>query len=470
MRTILAVGLSLLLTGCVSAPPVEFQGVEVTAIVQRVKCEIAVAIPRRQGEFPTGPFQWLMDWTVKVDLTLETTDTSGLNASMSFLEPSKLFTLGTGASFTGTAYRNDKLSFTVALHELETLRARDCALPERRGLLGNLGLGEWIASALTPVGLGKLKIGFHQQPPGKSGGKLTDLPSVKSGGDEPPGPQKTPLGKKKDQWEANKTYVETNIVRALSEGEDYVERARGPAADAQQFALCSPDSWKHTDRARDAAFLEDCRKLMARFGRRKNEMQRAYDAARDALDKIELATAQFDAVKLAIWRKRREIHDLKGEIKAVVPADGNEKAQQEQLVGEIDKYMKEKEGTGPWAELSSRIKEAGEQAGVVSKAAKAAWDLLPHDTPLDSIAHSIKFTVTANVNASPNWNLVRFKGPSGNNPFLSAQRQRIHTLELVLGAPGTPGGKDLSDEQRRQLFNMRLDELRASGTSFVPVN
>jgi hypothetical protein len=112
-------------------------------------------------------------------------------------------------------------------------------------------------------------------------------------------------------------------------------------------------------------------------------------------------------------------------------------------------------------EMKTKVKDATDLASTVTKLATDSWNILPQSPPLDSIAQTLKFTVVVNANASPNWTLVRFRGPAiGNNPFLNAQRTRTHTLELVLGAPATPGGRDLSEEQRRQLLSFRLEALR----------
>jgi hypothetical protein len=112
-------------------------------------------------------------------------------------------------------------------------------------------------------------------------------------------------------------------------------------------------------------------------------------------------------------------------------------------------------------EIETRTKDAEEFGKTAVKLANDALAELPQGAPLDSIAQTVKFTLAASASASPNWSLVRFRGPpAGNNPFLNLGRTRTHSLEVVLGPPATPGGKDLSDEQRRQLFNLRFDSAK----------
>lgn len=58
--------------GCSTVPELEQDGVSISEIVQRVKCELAFAMPDPQPPYPTGHYQWTRDWTAKVDLTLIT--------------------------------------------------------------------------------------------------------------------------------------------------------------------------------------------------------------------------------------------------------------------------------------------------------------------------------------------------------------------------------------------------------------
>ena len=170
-----------LVAGCARVPPLQEDSIAITEIVQRVKCEIAYAIPEPQPPWPTGAYQWMRSWTAKVDLTLLTNEQSGITPSAIFTEPMRLetiplvgtfsrsFTLGVGGALNNTATRTEILSFSVSLAELQKWKRRgDCDLPDGLNVYGNLGLKEWIDSALAPVESGQLKVGRHPPPGGKS--------------------------------------------------------------------------------------------------------------------------------------------------------------------------------------------------------------------------------------------------------------------------------------------------------------
>src|SRR5437660_1492156 len=78
---------SIFLGGCSTVPQLEYEGAAIAEIVQRIKCELAFAIPLARGKYPTGPFQWMRYWTAKVDLTLNTNEQSGINPTMNFIDP-----------------------------------------------------------------------------------------------------------------------------------------------------------------------------------------------------------------------------------------------------------------------------------------------------------------------------------------------------------------------------------------------
>jgi hypothetical protein len=170
-----------LLAGCTTVPPLQVDPIAISDIVQRVKCEIAYAVPKPEPPWPTGRFQWMRTWTAKVDLTLKTEENSGITPSVGLIDPMKPatipligsfqqnFTLGLGAGFNTTATRTEVLTFTVSLAELRKWKqAGNCNLPAGAGLYGNLGLQEWMLSALAPVEAGQLRVGRHPPPGGKS--------------------------------------------------------------------------------------------------------------------------------------------------------------------------------------------------------------------------------------------------------------------------------------------------------------
>jgi hypothetical protein len=159
--------ITLLLISCSTVPPLREDGIAISEIVQRVKCEIAYAIPKPEGKWPTGRYQWLRNWTAKVDLTLITNDQSVISPGASWILPlrklGETFTIGAGGGLTNNAIRNESLSFTLSLEELRN-SVLDCHLEGRRDLYGHLGLEEWIRSAIAPAEYKILTIGKHAAP------------------------------------------------------------------------------------------------------------------------------------------------------------------------------------------------------------------------------------------------------------------------------------------------------------------
>lgn len=175
-------GLCVLATSaCTQVPALREDGIAISSIVQRVKCELAFAIPEPEPPWPTGRYQWMRSWTAKADLTLMVNEQSSVSPSAIFtrLLPSvsvpnvgnvgRSITLSVGAGLSTTAVRTDILSFTVALSELHKFKRQGlCNLSEGNDLYGNLRLAEWISSALAPVDLHQLKVGRHPAPGSKS--------------------------------------------------------------------------------------------------------------------------------------------------------------------------------------------------------------------------------------------------------------------------------------------------------------
>jgi len=182
-------------TGCTTVPDLEEDSVSISQIVQRVKCELAFAIPDPLPPYPTGPYQWMRDWTAKVDLTLITNDQASLTPSVGIMHQMRpavlpgigtfgqMFSVAAGAGVATTAIRNETLSFTLSMKELRAERNRlVCNPPNAPDLYGRLGLHEWIFSALAPVDNLQLRVGHHPPPNGKS----LPAPPIPVSADKPP--------------------------------------------------------------------------------------------------------------------------------------------------------------------------------------------------------------------------------------------------------------------------------------------
>lgn len=375
-----------LTTACTTVPPLDVDDIAVGDIVQRVKCEIALAIPEPGGPWPTGPYQWMRDWTAKVDLTLITNQQSSVTPTAVFTKflptiavpgvgnVQQMFTLGVGAGANTTAQRSEILSFTVSLPELRKFKYRnECDLPDGPHLYGNLDLEEWVDSALAPVRFGQLSVGWHPPPGGKS------IPA--------------PLPRK----------LEKALVA------DPCPAERKAVWDARNAAIY------YATRAQDAI------EKVEQYSKKKN-IQATYNEA--------------STVVTAVKETEREVRKAN---KAASEAD--KKCPDD---AEIEKFLK-------------RATKAGEDAAAAKKALDAILEALPHDPPIDSLSHSVQFIVALSGNVTPNWTLVRFKGPGATPPLASASGSVTHTLTIAMGSPAVAGAPpSASPEQIRQLNNQLI--------------
>lgn len=466
--------LGLLIGGCTSVPRLDLDGVAISDIVQRIKCEIADAVPEQRGRFPAGDFRWMEYWTAKVELQLEITETSTLTPNITIFDPLKTvvipavdtfkqnFTVGASGKLQSQGYRNDNVSFTIAMNELRDIRRQhECIEPQGRGLLGKLGLQEWIGSALGPVANRDLTIGYHEAPTGsKQGGKI-------------PGPV------------APKAVVKLSPRRLLDLAQKQVQDSEKAAEQALDAA----------DKAKESAIAKSTRTL--------SRLQATYDLVDLAYGWVEETNGLADKAENLAWQAERLNRDELKSIEAGLSdpiAEATEKSQEalqnkiesidarkppedraaeearlrKEAADELDKQTKKlrsdairKRGSLAEGDIKTELerirkdyKAATDRAARAQKVATSAWEVLPRDQPLDSIAHQIIFMVTADGNVSPNWTLVRFRGPTVSGTLFDAQRVRRHTLNIVMGQPQVSGGKELSDEQRRQLLNQKLDSLR----------
>ncbi len=143
--------------------------ISINEVVKRIKCELYDATKDVKREY-----WWFRYWGAKVDLDLVVNEEAGLTPSVAFITPydvfsskllgsfSQSFSLGLNGGLTTNAVRTESVSFTTTFLEVrDQLNAsvahnrsgdfNNCNLPEGSGLNGNLGLKQWIVSALGPV-------------------------------------------------------------------------------------------------------------------------------------------------------------------------------------------------------------------------------------------------------------------------------------------------------------------------------
>jgi hypothetical protein len=190
---LVAAAVALSVGGCVTVPSLDGNSIAVSDVVERVKCDLADALP------DPYKYPWMANWVAKVDLTLIVNEQAGLTPTVSFvdLRPTAAvpgvgnimqnFILGAAAGATTTAVRTDSLSFSLSMVELRYKRQEErCVHYAGLGLDGDLGLKEWIASALEPVDRGVLTVGYHPRLMATRSAKAKERPPAPPPGNDPP--------------------------------------------------------------------------------------------------------------------------------------------------------------------------------------------------------------------------------------------------------------------------------------------
>ena len=331
----------------------------------------------------------------------------------------QFFTFGAGANLGEQAVRSEVVSFTLSLKELKRWRhrvaryedehegERICIGVDGSGVTGNLGLREWIASALYPVGpsdVFDLQAGYHPSP------------------------------------------VNTAKPRKV--------RHRGPA----RSTLPSPR----------AALITAYDTVRSRRQKAANAAaQAAAQAASDSANRIAAYPQQIYQAVHASWPVldtdiKNQIKSNIASLKVYAPEAVSAAAIAKQRAADVQKvYEGFLNSPPPHADVpeqqvvdqENKKDDAVAQKQYVSdletEANKIVGGLKHIDPPMDSLLHSVSFVLSYGASASPNWTLLQWKGPSptGASTF-AASGQRTHVLNIALGPT--------SAEQNRLIQNQTV--------------
>jgi len=80
-----------------------------------------------------------------------------------------------------------------------------------------------------------------------------------------------------------------------------------------------------------------------------------------------------------------------------------------------------------------------------------------NDPPLDSISHQVQFVVGLSGSVSPNFTLVKFRGPAQSGSLAAMSRVRTHTLAIVMASPR--GNKANTNDFATESFKLQLQQL-----------
>jgi hypothetical protein len=465
----------LLFAGCTAVPSLDAAtgNISIPDVVTRLKCELVFAFQDRRF----ARFLWLRDWTVKADLTLQANEQGGItpNGSDTYFRKSAIntaagptsfpgatlgtfqqfFTFGASGGVNAQAVRTELLSFSLSLKELADWQTENkgrlkkiCAEDERRGLVGNLGLREWIEAALSPAIGGELLLGHHPAP---STSKPAANPSIVAAPSIPKGlfaqqwltppalPPETEWEQLANKWlsditDANNS-AQTNSDKAVRSGHSTTS-----AADKIGKQLASLDSLeqqysRQIATARILKELADDRDLLA-------DIQ-----TKASTDKTNAEVAAQGAT-IEAANTKAELANAQNAKKALDQAQGTEQRRFQMVriytyheeALEAERHSRDQVADGARAE--AHVKDLVDSAMMIS---------FSPDPPIDSLGHSVQFVVAYGGSISPSWTLIQWRGPSLTGPLISASGTRTHILQLALASPG-PTAKS-GNEQNRIIQN-----------------
>jgi hypothetical protein len=172
-RRLLVAGLATSLSACgLTVPNLPLQPFAtekersdfVQAVARNVRCELQDAIINLYSKNdPTDPknrnLAWFGSWAAQLTLTLTADEKGSLAPSVNFLPitiPAEMFNVNLGASASSEATRTDKIGGFFLISDFKQLKV--CHPDDRNKgpfiLQGDLGLSDWLGSAIIPIGLG----------------------------------------------------------------------------------------------------------------------------------------------------------------------------------------------------------------------------------------------------------------------------------------------------------------------------
>lgn len=411
----------------------------ISDVVKRVKCELADSF---DDKLLDKDFLWLQNWTAKVDLTLQVNDTAGVSPSVSYTNfyhnafnyaagstsltsnvigfVQQTFTLTGSANYSGQAQRAETVTFTLSLHEVQNWRAKEqknlrrrygadgaehfCDTSERE-LRGQLGLKEWINSALYPVRRGELQAGIHPQSTGAS---------------KPPSPTpKTPIGA-----------LTSPQTVPPAEAKMKVDKFATDAAAAAVKAAMS-----QTAVTTSVANVQTAMQIT---------IGPYFPVLTDELKQI-ISTNLLTLTSIQEYVKKDvdEAASANAEVQKIAKMIDMSTSDIEQKV--IDDAMTEKNNAIRFAD------DATQQ----QKNAKTIEDGITGfkpNPPIDGLLHSVQFIVGYGGGITPSWSLLLWKGPGLTVPGASLSGVRTNILNIALGPTA---------EQNRLIQNQTINNLVA---------
>jgi hypothetical protein len=418
-----------LLAACNTLPPLEqTRAASPDQVAVRVQCELAKALEphltngRRQN---ATDHTWLQKWTAEVDLTLVVADTTGVAPTVLINNPIKpavlpgigsfaqAFTFGVNAGLNSTATRTEQLSFTIDLKNLpEHARSLPCSKEENRDLDANLGMSEWLDDVF----------------------KVIDSKHVNSGAAKPKPLRPATIPRPATAAPSTLAVSETSPAGRL---ESAINSAYPKDHNKDPLPVCdltlpngNPIPVPGGTALKPDAAMDVFRCFTLKFNAPDDisfPRERPKEWRQDAekwlrLTKNIIATVrQLHESQLTKEQAKRENYENFTIDKDDVVADSLFLPKDSKL-STIATYYRALMATAITIEAALRPKA------------------LP---PVQAIVHQVNFVLVANTSVSPNWSLVRVKGPnnSASTNLVSASRSRTHGLVITIGDPGSDAAK-----------------------------
>ncbi len=422
---------------------------------------------------------------------------------------SQNFTFGIGGTFSGQVTRTETLSFTVSFAELRDweqerrIRARhgedltgakSCSPSAPTDLQGGLDLKPWLDEVLKPAQAEELEAGLHPDP---GAVKPSTNPSRSAA---PPKPSGAMISFLEKPFEAPKPPELLTTAEKLS---DDLEFATGLAELGIVYDLTKYKDFKLGDRNICATVYSPDGKALYTVApppspsANSSLQQQSITSAQSAIYSSQQASVS-PTLSTKIVKKIKEIAKITREqaVQVQVASVLAAESLAEQCEAQGNTYLKN--GT---KDCSSYQKNAGlddptkpkvyapiqlspafcdanayrqylsdlrtKQIGPAEQFANAvqqnsalASRYLTPDPPIESIGQSINFVVTLGVNDSPNWMLLRLKGPTNGGSFASLSGIRTHTLNIAMGPPTQSGAAEVSRVLSNQAFRQAIQGIQ----------
>jgi hypothetical protein len=458
-------------------------------VVKRIKCELTYAFidkvyygkAKLRRDDIRRKYLWVDDWTIKADLTLEVNEQGAISPSGSYTHMqqnavnasagpttspgttlgtvAQFFTLAANANLAGQAVRAEVVSMSFSLKELDDWRRssgsdfrENCAAHYEAGMLGHLGLREWIDAALSPVLAGDLLAGKHPAP---GAAAKPSLPATVA-------PPKLPTGAaaavpsaserarddfdklsdiEKATWVIKENELIDGIQKALTTATDSVKSARSSVETAANAYIRAEQNSRDIMALNTkylpistSAVKNSLEKSRQTFDTYYRDVTKAREGALKALCGDNSTFDEFHDNNDSCVMHENEDAGAEPALEIVKGLLAAAKAAQQKHDLKLltnDLYPKAS-STARSSEQFAKIAEA--QSSYAQKLASMTPSTAP-DPPLDSVGHTVQFLVAFGAGISPSWTLIQWKGPGLNGPSASVTINRTHLLQLALGKP-----------------------------------